>query len=282
MSTIIERHGYRVEIVSPKLAIVSGGILTKPIRVTRLLGKGDSNPKTAKNKILTFGLSLFPWKGIGFGNVCPHAKTCVASCLAHQGQGPMPSVFMPRIAKTVLYNLARDWFMAMLTREITAKERNNPRVKIAIRLNMLSDVPWEHLGIIDAFPRIQFYDYTKNPRRWGQVRPNYWVTFSYDGTNGEHAKRVLQRGGNVAIVFYDTDGKCGKAAHRQTLPDFVRFGWHRASVIDGGVTDYRPEDPKGVIVGLRLLARTYASRNQGIDDGFAVKCDGATTVRLSA
>ena len=45
-----------------------------------------------------------------------------------------------------------------------------------------------------------------------------------------------------------------------------------ADVIDGGETDWRPDDPKGVIVGLRLLARTYASRNRAIAEGFAQAC----------
>lgn len=269
----IEKNGYTVVIESKNCALVSGGRLPHPVRVRRLLGEGDANPKTAKNKVATMGLSLFPHRGIGFGNVCPFAKNCVKPCLAHQGQGPVPSVVASRVAKTVLWYLDREWFLAKLNRELSAfRAAHRRRKTVGVRLNMFSDIPWEHYGVIDAHPGIEFYDYTKDPSRWGAVRPNYWVTFSYDGTNGDHAARILSSGGNVSAVFHlETDtATCGKAAHRQPLPAvFLGF-----PVIDGGKTDWRPEDPRGVIVGLRLLARTYESRSDAIDGGFSQRVNG--------
>lgn len=265
--TNVERHGYTVELLTANKARVSGGRLPKPIMVKKLLGDGDANPKTAKNKVPTRGLSLFPHKGIGFGNVCAFADTCINPCLAHQGQGPVPSVLSSRVAKTVLYYLARDWFMAKLDRELT-RFRDDYRGTVGVRLNMFSDISWEDHGVIDRHPDITYYDYSKNPKRWGHVRPNYWVTFSYDGKNAKAARKVLAGNGNVSAVFYNEDGMCGKAAHRQTIPD----EFLGAEVIDGGLTDWRPKDPHKVIVGLRLLARTYKSRNSAISSGFATKC----------
>lgn len=265
----IEKHDYTVVLHSRNKATVSGGRLPHPVTVSKLTGKGDLNPKTAKNEVATLGLSLFPADGIGFGNLCPFAVTCVKPCLAHQGQGPVPSVMGARVAKSVLWYLARDWFLAKLNRELSRfRAAYPPDTIVGVRLNMFSDIPWEHFGVIDAHPGIQFYDYTKNPRRWGAVRPNYWVTFSFDGQNWEAAERILNAGGNVSVVFYDDSpgAKCGKAAHRQSLPDY----WAGFRVIDGGKTDWRPDDPRGVIVGLRLLARTYASRDEAIGSGFAV------------
>ena len=265
MQTIL-KNDYTVHLISPRKAIVSGGILSRPVTIGKLLGKGDANPKTAKNIVPTVGLSLLPFNFVGFGNVCPDAVTCQTSCLAHQGQGPMPSVKQSRAAKTVLYYLARGWFLESLNRELT-NFRKRHRGTIGARLNMFSDIPWEHHDIVDIHPDIMFYDYAKSPRRWGQVRDNYWVTFSYDGTtkNANHAQAILANGGNVSVVYYDEDGMCGRAAHRQTLPA-SDLGY---DVIDGGVTDWRPDDPRGVIVGLRLLARAYASRNEAISSGFA-------------
>jgi len=265
--TVIKKRGYRVEILTPNKTRVSGGRLPNPVTVTTLLGDGDTNPKTAKNKVPTRGLSLFPHKGIGFGNVCAFAKDCIIPCLAHQGQGPVPSVFSSRVAKTVLYYLARDWFLDKLDRELT-KFRTDYRGTVGVRLNMFSDISWEDHGVIDNHSRITFYDYSKNPDRWGHVRPNYWVTFSFDGNNTESARRVLAGNGNVSAVFFNEDGMCGRAAHRQTLPG----KFLGADVIDGGKTDWRPRDPRGVIVGLRLLARTYESRNKAIRSGFAIRC----------
>lgn len=274
---IIRKHGYTVTIYSRSYAVVSGGILPHAIGVRNLLGDGDLNPKTEKNEVPTMGLPLYPYNGIGFGNVCPFAKTCIKSCLAHQGQGPVPSVAGARVAKTVLWYLARGWFLAKLNRELSAFRAKHPAdVTVGVRLNMFSDIPWEEYGVIDAHPGITFYDYTKNPRRWGAVRANYWVTFSYDGQNDGDALRVLNSGGNVSVVFYleTDDAACGKAAHRQPLP----ASWKGFRVIDGGRTDWRPADPWGVVVGLRLLARTYENRENGISTGFAQRIDTALPI----
>lgn len=281
-SAVILKHNYRIELVSPSLAIVSGGkrpngspILPHAFRVSNLLGEGDANPKTAKNMVPTKGLSLIPADGAGIGNLCPFAGVCIDPCLAHQGQGTMSNVAGPRAAKTALWFLARDWFLAKLHRELESFRRNAAEDTIGVRLNMFSDIPWEHYGIIDAFPGITFYDYTKNPRRSGWIRPNYHVTFSYDGHNGDHADRILRGGDNVSVVFHtpadtlvDRFGNanaCGKAAHRQLLPS----RWRGFRVIDGGKTDWRPADPTGVVVGLRLLAKTYDSREGAIASGFS-------------
>lgn len=281
-SQTIVKHGYTIDILSDNVAIVSGGlrpdgtqILPHAFRITSLLGDGDVNPKTAKNIVPTMGLSLIPANGAGIGNLCPFAGVCVDPCLAHQGQGTMSNVAGPRAAKTALWFLARDWFLAKLRRELENFRRREDAEEIGARLNMFSDIPWEHFGIIEAFPDITFYDYTKNPRRAGMIRPNYWVTFSYDGHNGEHAERILRAGNNVSVVFHNdadtltsefgTDAACGKAAHRQMLPKYWR-GWE---VIDGGETDWRPADRRGVVVGLRLLAKTYDSRDGAILSGFS-------------
>lgn len=263
----ITKNGYTVTIVNRNKAIVSGGRLPKPVTVSKLLGKGDQNPKTAKNNVPTVGLSLFPERGIGFGNVCPMAKTCVASCLAHQGQGSVPSVHGARVAKTVLWFLAREWFLAKLNRELSAFRRRHTGT-VGARLNMFSDIRWEDYGAIGAHPGVQFYDYTKIPQRIGNVPENYDLTLSYDGTNRAAAIDVLRNRGKVSVVFYNETDKpvCGKAAHRQVLP----ASWEGFPVIDGGATDWRPDDPVGSVVGLRLLAKTYNSRHQGIASGFAV------------
>jgi len=268
----VSRFGYTVTLHAPNYATVSGGRLAEPVGVRKLLGEGDLNPKTEKNSVPTMGLSLYPYDGIGFGNVCPFAVTCIDSCLAKQGQGPVPSVEGARVAKTVLWYLARRWFLEKLNRELVRFRAAHPADDtVGVRLNMFSDIPWESFGVIDAHPSITFYDYSKDPSRWGFVRPNYWITFSYDGVNGAAAESILRAGGNVSVVFYlETDDPvCGKAAHRQPLP----ATWNGFEVIDGGTTDWRPEDRRGVVVGLRLLARTYDSRNKGICSGFAQKID---------
>ena len=258
---------YAVEIVSPSLVIVSGGRLETPVNVSTLLGAGDANPKTAKNIVPTMGLSLAPHKMTGLGNMCAYAVNCQVSCLAETGRGKMSTTRRARIAKTVVWMLARPWFIDKLNRELSAF-RSKHTGEIGVRLNMFSDQSFESFGIVDAHPGITFYDYSKNPRRIGLVRPNYWVTYSWDGRpeTWEIAQSALESGKNVAVVFYNVGGKCQKSAHKQTLPASFRG----IPVIDGGATDWRPEDTRGVIVGLRLLASRVADRQSAIDAGFAV------------
>lgn len=276
--TVIEKHGYRVTIINRNTARVEdigAGVLPHTVTIRKLLGQGDANPKTAKNKVPTMGLSLLPERGVKIGNLCPMAKTCVKACLAHQGQGPVPSVKASRAAKSVLWFLAREWFLDKLDRELTAFRKRH-KGTVGVRLNMFSDIRWEDHGVIDQHPNIQFYDYTKLPGRHGAVRPNYWVTLSYDGTNRAAAIAALHSGHNVSAVFHNFGGKCGKAAHRQELPKrFLGF-----PVIDGGETDWRPGDARGVIVGLRLLARTYASRNEAIASKFSTPTETANDREL--
>jgi hypothetical protein len=181
--------------------------------------------------------------------------------------GQFDDVMRPRVAKTVMWAVAKDWFLAKLNRELTAFERRHPRTKvIGARLNMFSDVQWEKYGVIERHPRITYYDYTKIPGRSGQVRSNYWVTLSYDGTNAEACIAALAKGHNVSAVFYDESRKAvtGRYAHQQALPNEF-FG---VECIDGGLTDWRPDDPRGVVVGLRLLAPSHAFRARAIESGF--------------
>ena len=242
----------------------------------QLLSDGDSNTKLRKNEgqgYITAGLSLSPSTEAGIGNTCPHASEgCKAACLDHQG---MASVFKKiresRMNKTRHYYNEREDFFTWLRAEIKRYIRKAIRKdsKLAIRLNVFSDIPWEASGIIDEFPEVQFYDYTKNPRRAGQLRENYWVTFSRSESNEEECLEVLRNGGNVTVVFADIGGPSfvGNQSGKQLLPD----EWHGFEVIDGDTTDLRFDDPKGGrVIGLRLKAHSKDERLQAIRSGFAV------------
>tara|TARA_Y100001973_G_C5147688_1_gene306318 strand:- start:243 stop:983 length:741 start_codon:yes stop_codon:yes gene_type:complete len=240
-------------------------------RPTRLLGKGDKNTKMRKSRraFETFGLALAPHTMGGF-NVCPHAGGCRQSCLFDTGNASVfPNINAARINRKKLYFEDRDWFLSRLNREIANKVKSagKRRKRVAVRLNMYSDITWEKISPQLFDHRAQFYDYTKNPKRWGNVLPNYWVTFSRDERNEHHATRILDSGGNAAVVFYNEGrGYVGNRSKFQTLPDT----WNGFPVIDGDRTDLRFEDPRGVVVGLRLKAATTANRQQAIDSGFAV------------
>lgn len=244
-------------------------------RVSVLLGDGDSNVKTAKNAphAMSVGLSLAAHKSAGAGNVCPHAASCATSCLDDTGMGAIfKHIKAQRIAKTVFFQRDRSLFLEMLRNELRAKQAiAEKRGKLlAVRLNMFSDIAWERYGIPQAFPNIQFYDYTKHPKRAGQICSNYWVTFSRDETNDAAAVAHLEAGNNVAICFYTPGKYVGNRSKLQTLPKT----WKGFRVIDGDITDARWTDPRGVVVGLKLKAANNAARQRAIDSGFAVRTMG--------
>lgn len=139
----------------------------------------------------------------------------------------------------------RPEFVRRLIREVTLLEARAKRkgLRACVRLNGSSDIPWEALApeLFRRFPRVRFYDYTKNLGRMeaflaGQFPRNYYLTFSRSEVNEPQCLEVLAHGGTVAVVF---GGKLPK-----TWP------WHCARVIDGDTHDARFHDRAGVVVGL--------------------------------
>lgn len=208
-----------------------------------------TNTKLLKDskKYLALGLQLAPHKQAGMGNVCPNASAgCAAACLFSAGMGKFNNVIQARIARTKLFFQNKDSFMRMLFGEI---EKNlqiakKQKKKLALRLNTISDIPWENVkidgkNVFEHYPKLQFWDYTKSPSRMssflaGEMPKNYHLTFSRSESNDLSTSAILASGGNVAAVF------------RGALP----ATWEGKPVISGDESDLRFTDPQGVIVGL--------------------------------
>lgn len=216
---------------------------------------GISNAKTSKGEtlgIMTGILYLAP-HSIAGRNVCPFAsKGCAAACLYSAGRGAFNSAQLARIAKTNLFHASPRAFVEMLAVDIAALERkaNKAGMIPAVRLNGTSDLPWENLkgelgvSLMERFPGVNFYDYTKNPARAisygkGKLPTNYNITFSRSESNLGAVLDVLDTVTNVAVVFDTRKG--------EPLPET----WAGRKVIDGDLTDVRFYDPSGVVVGLR-------------------------------
>ena len=110
------------------------------------------------------GLSLYPDPVL-----CPGSKAagCMADCLAEQGRGRFASVRDARQNKAEFFHTDRSGFLDQLRRELLNFQRVCDRSgeRGAVRLNVLSDVPWERLGIPQAFPGLLFVDYCKTATR---------------------------------------------------------------------------------------------------------------------
>lgn len=204
----------------------------------------DSNTKIRKGEKLgwkTLGLSLAPHT-ISGKNLCPHASEgCALACLNTAGMGVFSNVQKARLEKTKYLLEHRSEFLNQLRKEIAnAKKRIE---KLAIRLNVLSDLPWHNLVDMTQDPDIHYYDYTPNPSRMiqylkGELPENYHLTFSRKENNQAHVELILAMGGNVAVVF-----------------DKLPKTYLGKEVIDGDETDLRFLDKRGVVVGLKAKGK---------------------------
>jgi hypothetical protein len=227
-----------------------------------LLTPDGYNPKLKKGRARGFSsavLHLAPANLSGF-NVCQFASVgCKAACLNTAGHGGIVKkgettneVQLARIARTSLYFGNRFAFNELLVKAIATHIRRATRKGLTpvMRLNGTSDLPWETIRlndgrtVLETFPDIQFYDYTKNPKRAlanarGEHPANYHLTFSRSETNSADCAEVLRAGGNVAVVF---------SGHPPAT-------FNGRPVISGDDDDLRFLDPAGVVVALKAKGR---------------------------
>jgi hypothetical protein len=185
-------------------------------------------------------------------NTCSMAviAQCGKACLYTAGRGAMSNVAQGRINKTVWFFEERNTFMTQLVanvRSLIFKAKKQGKAPL-IRLNGTSDIRWENVrftdtdgttydNIMQAFPTVQFYDYTKDANRKA-LPANYDLTFSDSGV-AEYQKYVdiaVSNGMRIATVFRDV----------ASIPKM-----HRGMpVIGGDNSDIRHLEDKGVVVAL--------------------------------
>lgn len=214
----------------------------------------SSDAKTSKGEklgFLTGILYLAPYKTISIYNTCAmaHIAGCDIACLYSAGRGAYSSVQNARINKTNWFYQDRESFINQLIKNINSLiyKANKQGLIPLIRLNGTSDIKWENIGfyyqgksynnIMELFPDIQFYDYTKIINR-NNLPSNYDLTFSYSGKPEfiKYVNKAIAKNMRIAVVFKD----------KNNLPnEFMGL-----SVINGDNTDIRHLDPHNVIVAL--------------------------------
>ncbi len=219
-----------------------------------------SNSKILKGfqkGFITYGLHFAP-STLSGRNVCPNASPgCAAACLNTAGRGMMNMVQEARINKTNKFYENKFEFVLQLVKDVQAGIRFAARkqMNVCFRLNLTSDIRWEKYGIMQEFPKHQFYDYTKSKERMmaflsRKMPYNYHLTFSRDETTDtEFIKEVIKKGGNVAVVF-----------------DEIPKTWEGMDVISGDDHDLRFTDPHGKIIGLEAKGKAKQDNS-----GFVVK-----------
>jgi len=241
----------------------------------------------------TTGLALSPAYEEGKFKMCPNSASCAAECLGKTsgnyfklGGGVDLDAFKgPRLNslnKTLAMMRDPENFAVKLHDEIDAARimaaRNGNH--LGVRLNTLSDInPRVHKSIIESFPDVSFYDYTKN--NTDPIAPNHHYTYSSTGVsqdgvvnenqNWKQMRRRLDEGSNVAMAF----------SHKEHLPSWVHDeeSGKRYAVINGDTHDFRPldiqpEGADGVVIGLKNKKATGTVDNAHVESGgFFVKHD---------
>ena len=238
----------------------------------------NSDPKTIKGSkkgFMTAILYLAPHKlsiednlnsNLKGSNTCPFASVgCIEACLNFSGRGQMSFTQKARIKRTLFLKNHKKEFMLNLLKRISSfiKKAKNKNMIPVVRINGTSDLLIENMKInnkslMQHFPDIQFYDYTKAPHNKRKNLPdNYDLTYSYSDKKEalqealEHLKNKTAR---VSVVFSDD------------LPKT----WNGYKVINADKTDLRFLEPKNVICGLKFKGSKKALK-KGIKSGFVVE-----------
>ena len=208
--------------------------------------------------MLTYGLYLASSDASGI-NVCPNSDMCRDACLVSSGYAKIDALagnnrtLRSRIIKTRLFFANKPLFMKLMIMEINRgiNEAKRKGFDFSIRLNCTSDISpvaftLNGKNILDMYPNVSFYDYTKNKNRWRLLNryPNYYVTFSRDGSaeNEKECLEYLKMGGTVAVVF--------GVLKKTDLPK----KWKGYDVLCGDDYDYRPWDK---VTGKQIVGLYY-------------------------
>ncbi|CAB5155946.1 hypothetical protein UFOVP149_39 [uncultured Caudovirales phage] len=239
-----------------------------------------NNAKTVKGdgtEYETAIMYLAPFTQAGRGNVCAMAVMahCWEGCLNTAGRGAMNSVQRARVAKTRRYMEDRASFMAQLIDDLRkfANYAKRKGVQPCVRLNGTSDIMWEKghpvtvggvrfASVMEAFPMIQFYDYSKIYTRVDKTLPaNYAITLSYSEANPDFASEIINRvmagKANMAVVY--------------RTKELAQQAVYEHGAIDGDLTDMRFLDLQPMDGGVGNTVALYAKGRAKRDtSGFVI------------
>lgn len=221
---------------------------------TSYIGSFNQSAKLSlngKNGVITYAIYLAPYTlascdGLKI-NTCPAGQHCSKFCLNGSGQNK-PDILSrgtdgsrinrSRIKKTQFFYRNKEKFMLAVVYELenARKYAEKHGMGFSVRLNCTSDISplafkLNGQNILEMFPDVQFYDYTKVANRYDLVEKydNYQLTFSYDGYNWDTCEEFLNRGINVAVVFESKE---------------IPISWRGYGIIDMTQSDLRYLDQK--------------------------------------
>ncbi len=214
-------------------------------------------------------LHLAPADSSGY-EVCPgRSAGCTFACNNGSGRGRFDSCQEARVKKTIRLFEERKEFLTQLHKSIKTHitASKNRGLKPAIRLNGTSDLPWwskKYGSIIQYYPEVQFYDYTKvigyiNPKKSVATKlDNYFQVFSRSENNMKKVKQAIKWGYSVAVSFELNENKelpksfMGLPVVNGDKHDLLFVHGKEQSII--GLTFKQPRD-KSVHTCMKMLKR---------------------------
>ena len=204
--------------------IQRGKLAPETAKGSNLFGENHKTLSSAGVGYKTIGISMAPSHHSGYKHdMCPNSsKECRENCLGMKAGGNRQFPFdtlRAKILRTHFIHEHPEEAARLMHHEISQNEKAAHAIgyKSGIRMNVTSDVPYEHLMPRKFFsshqdsadkPGSQFYDYTKMHGRLGHkdIPPNYFVSLSHTGTghgesNDKQAVKHLNNGGVVSMVY---------------------------------------------------------------------------------
>jgi hypothetical protein len=249
---------------------------------------------------------------------CPGASTgCASLCYSGSGMLGLPIQTEAKLRRQLGFLFKTASYMEVLVASIASARAAAMKAgkKLAIRLNLTSDIAWEHLpisisddladwlgthakyrvlpgrypNIPTLFPDLLFYDFTKVAGRMraflhGKLPGNMHLTWSFseNADSIPMAMDVLESGKASVVMVFDL--KANRACRAGgSLPPSVTLTDSRGRVVtvpvvDGDAHDMGPFYPPHAVAGSRYKPARGISKTCGGD--FLVKTDGSP-VRLT-
>jgi hypothetical protein len=250
--------------------VKSYGMKTRP----ELLGENGKTKKSSGEGVHTKGLALAPHTTNGLKNfdVCPRASSeCRKNCLGTEAGGNKQypdTALSSKVWKTHFLAMHPEHAARILDHEVGnhAKKAEKKGYKPGVRLNVTSDIAWEHHApeLFHRHPNVQFYDYTKMHNRVGHknLPKNYHLTLSHTGanhaeSNDKHVADTLAKGHVAAMVYHRGKGT-PTPTHAEDVKTGKRYpivnGDHDDNTFDRHVVAGKTEGHPGhgVVSGLKL------------------------------
>lgn len=199
------------------------------------------------------------------GNWCIGSSwACRRACLIGTGNNYTPYSFLVKFAKSQALKNDPVAFCAALAMNAKMFQDTEAAAgrRAFVRLNMLSDLPWEVIfpDLFTLVDNVQYYDYSKIDVHTRNFPSNYDITYSFNGDNDAGCGRALEAGHRIAVVFVSPDPSRKSRKDRVTFEEAVDVFGDTISdpfdvpgefpFVNGNENDFRPADPQPSVVFL--------------------------------